>query len=108
MTKTAIEADKVDQFDWSSVVDLYVHPLKVAIIEALIRIGKPLSATDLRKVFGGTILTTTISRHLVTLAKAEIVVVVRERRVRGAREKFYFFPGTHFRKESVDLDQRLL
>jgi DNA-binding transcriptional ArsR family regulator len=80
-------------FDWNVLVPRVVHPLKVAIIEALRWIHTPLSASDLTKVidadeFG----LSHVSYHLGKLADAGAVELVRKRQVRGSTEKFYFFP----------------
>lgn len=92
MTTTPAEPSEVITFDWSAVIAIYVHPMRVAIIETLSRVGEPLSTTDLRKIFGGKILGVTISRHIAALAKVGVLEEVRQRHVRGATEKFYFFP----------------
>jgi DNA-binding transcriptional ArsR family regulator len=79
-------------FDWDALVPRVLHPLKVAIVEALGWVGKPLSATDLTKLlddddFG----LSHVSYHLLKLAEAGVIEVVRRRKVRGSVEKFYFF-----------------
>lgn len=80
-------------FEWDALVPLLIHPTRVAIIEAIRWVGEPLSATDLKKLFGDDeIGLSDISYHLVRLAKVNAVVKVRERQVRGSLEKFYFFP----------------
>lgn len=81
-------------FDWAALVPLVVHPMRVAIIEALSWIGEPLSATDLRKVFDRKFDLSFISYHVGELAKTGAIVNVRKREVRGATERFYFFPPT--------------
>jgi DNA-binding transcriptional ArsR family regulator len=79
-------------FSWDTVVPHIVHPLKVAIMEALCWIGEPLSATDLTKVIGDERYGLShVSYHLVKLANAGALEVVRTRPVRGSLEKFYFF-----------------
>jgi hypothetical protein len=79
-------------FDWGALVPRVVHPLKVIIIEALLWVGRPLSASDLSKLvddqeFG----LSHISYHAVTLREIGALKVVRKRQVRGSTEKFYFF-----------------
>jgi hypothetical protein len=78
-------------FAWDELVPRVVHPLKVAIIEALLWIGAPLSATDLKNIFDDGSNLSLISYHLVTLAKVEALTIVRKRQGRGSVEKFYFF-----------------
>jgi len=82
-----------EAFDWAALVPHIVHPLKVAIVEAMWWLGEPLSASDLTKViddkkFG----LSHLSYHMVSLADAGAIEVVKRRRVRGSIEKFYFFP----------------
>jgi DNA-binding transcriptional ArsR family regulator len=84
-----------EQFNWDVLVPRVVHPLKVTIVEAMWWIGEPLSASDLTKViddekFG----LSHVSYHLIRLAEADAIEVVRQRRVRGSTEKFYFFDAT--------------
>jgi Helix-turn-helix domain len=81
-----------EAFDWSVLVPRVVHPLKVAIVEGLLWVKEPLSATDFEKVLDGKFSLSLISYHLLTLQEAGALEVVRRRQVRGAVEKFYFFP----------------
>jgi len=83
---------KEDQrFDWSALVPQVVHPLKVAIVEALLWIDQPLSASDLTKLFDNSRYgVARLSYHLVKLADIRAVEVVVTREARGATEKFYF------------------
>jgi hypothetical protein len=79
-------------FDWEALVPRVVHPLKVSIVEALLWVGRPLSASDLTKLlddkeFG----LSHISYHAVKLGEIGALKVVRMRQVRGATEKFHFF-----------------
>jgi hypothetical protein len=91
MNRTASQATP-HPFAWDALVPLLVHPMRVAVIEALVQIGQPLSARDLEKVFDEKFDLSLISYHVVQLAKVEAIVKVRERQVRGSLEKFYFFP----------------
>lgn len=89
-----------EEFDWSALVPRIVHPLKVAIIEALQWIDTPLSSTDLRKVFGGDRFSLNlIAYHASQLAKLGAIRPVSSRQVRGATETFYSLaihvPSTH-------------
>jgi DNA-binding transcriptional ArsR family regulator len=79
-------------FSWDELVPLLVHPLRVAIIEALRHIGEPLSTADLKEIFDGRYALSLISYHLVTLAKVEAIVVVSQGQVRGSTERLYFLP----------------
>jgi len=86
------EGDEQLPFPWEDLVPLLVHPVKVECIEAIRWIGRPLSATELREVFKPEHELSLISYHLVSLAKLRILRKVKQRKVRGAIEKFYFLP----------------
>jgi Helix-turn-helix domain len=88
----APEGDEKD-FDWADLVPLYVHPVKIAIIEALLWFGEPLSANELARLFNhpGYKLPT-VAYHANELTSKGALEHVYERRVRGARETYYFFP----------------
>ncbi len=77
-------------FHWCALVPFCIHPLRVATIEALLWVGTPLSATDLKKLFdeeGKTV--GLISYHVNELAKMGVLKEVRNRQVRGVTETFY-------------------
>lgn len=76
-------------FDWGALVPFYIHPLRVAIIEALLWIDKPLSATDVKKLLDDGTTVGLISYHVKELAATGAIRKVRSRQVRGARETFY-------------------
>lgn len=80
-----------EPFDWDVLVP-FMHPTKVLVMEALAYIGEPLSSTDLTKVLRGAKLTlSNISYHVGVLAKAEVLTLISQRRVRGSIETFYYF-----------------
>lgn len=82
-----------ERFDWGSLVPQVIHPLKVAIVEALAWVDRPLSAADLTKVIDNErYRVPNVSYHVVKLAEMGAIEVVGERQRRGAIEKFYFFP----------------
>jgi hypothetical protein len=84
-----------ERFDWSSLVPRTIHPLKVAIIEAMEWIGQPLAASELvliieeidNEKFG----VSHVAYHLTRLAKAGAFKVVKKEQVRGAMKKYYWF-----------------
>lgn len=80
-------------FQWDVLVPRIVHPLKVAIIEALCWIGEPLSAKELDEVLEGEWGLSLVAYHLRQLAKLEAVEPVRQRAVRGALQTFYALPS---------------
>lgn len=80
-------------FDWSLLVPLVVHPIKVTIIEALLWIGEPLSPSDVSKLSGDPrkYSLSVVAYHMRELAKLGVVKVARRRKVRGSEEKFFYF-----------------
>ena len=83
------------RFDWAALVPFVMHPMKVAVIEALCWIGEPLSAIDFERLFGDESRGTSyISYHVTALAKAGVLEQVGAEQVRGAIKKPYFFPSS--------------
>jgi hypothetical protein len=80
-------------FDWAEFVPRLVHPLKVAIVEALLWINAPLSASELTKVFYGRWELGVVSYHMKKMAAIDAISKVLERPVRGSVQTLYFFPG---------------
>ena len=83
------EGGERPEFAWDLLVPELVHPMKVAIVEALTFVGLPLSANDICKMTEDALSVSYVSYHVQTLVKAEAITCVRTRRVRGAIEKFY-------------------
>ncbi len=81
------------EWDWTTLVPAFVHPVRIQIIEAMLWIGQPMSAAELEGVFYGTVGLGSISYHLKTLANASILKCVRTRTVRGATERFFWLTG---------------
>jgi DNA-binding transcriptional ArsR family regulator len=78
--------------NWEALVARSVHLTRLWIIEALLYIEQPLSATGLEGIFSDEELgISSISYHLKILIELGIVEEVRERKVRGATERFYAF-----------------
>lgn len=81
---------KSPPFDWGVLVPFLIHPLRVAIIEALLWIDRPLSASELKRLFGEDGRTVgLISYHVNELAKTGVIRKQGYRQRRGARETFY-------------------
>jgi hypothetical protein len=78
---------------WEAFVAHTVHPVKVAIVEALLWIGEPLSATQMEGSFdeSGHYLGI-VSYHAKGLEEWGALVVADTRQVRGAVESFFYFP----------------
>lgn len=87
--RPAGESKPVD-WSWDGLVPHLIHPTKVKVIEAMLWIGRPLSAADLEKVFDGDPGLGVISYHLKRLARPGILELVGTRQVRGAVESFYW------------------
>jgi hypothetical protein len=68
---------------------MFVHPIKVAIVEALIWVDEPLSASLIERLMDDGTTLPLISYHMRTLAGVGIVVNVKEEPVRGAVQTYY-------------------
>lgn len=82
-------APKPNPFNWDALIPISVHPVKVAIIEALEWIGVPLSPKELDRLFDKEFGVSLVSYHMRTLADAGVVEKVRQQSVRGAVQSFY-------------------
>jgi hypothetical protein len=78
-------------FDWDALVSRVVHPLKVATVEAMLWIDRPLSSSELTKLFGcqPEVEVGHVAYHVRCLAEAGVLTKVRTRQVRGATQTFY-------------------
>ena len=87
----AIQQSRQDiQFDWAALVALTVHPVRVAVIEALHFVEHPLSAPELSELLADSYYSAdAIAYHARALAKLGALEV---RRIRGTRKQYYFFP----------------
>ncbi|MFL5898000.1 MAG: hypothetical protein ACJ76D_06000 [Solirubrobacterales bacterium] len=88
-----------EQFCWSSLVASVVHPVKVAIIEALLWIEEPLSAVQIVRLFRGAgreFYDSNIRFHLRALVEIELLEPVNPQdsasTLKGKR--FYFRAAT--------------
>lgn len=80
-----------DVLDWGALVSRSVHTTRLWIIEAMLWIDRPLSASELQRVFGGKLSVSAISYHVTTLAKFGIVNGLEREQVRGAWKTRYVF-----------------
>lgn len=86
------EAGEPYPFDWVRLVSSALQPAKVEIVEALARIGRPLSANDLEHVFENRYSLSLVSYHLRRLAEFGALEEVENRQARGGAEHpLYFF-----------------
>jgi hypothetical protein len=77
--------------NWESLARATAHPLRVSILEILgIDGGRVLSPSDLSQELQIPLSNT--NYHVTELAKAGLIVLVRQRAVRGATEHFYTLP----------------
>lgn len=76
-------------FPWEECVPLFVHPIKVAIVEALIWVDEPLSAKLIEKLMDDGTDLPLVSYHMRTLADLGILVNVKEEPVRGTVQTYY-------------------
>lgn len=81
-------------FDWAALVSRIVHQTKVAVVEALWRVGQELSAKEIAEMLDSPDYNLgNVSYHLRTLAERGVLVAKRQQQVRGAVQTFYFFPA---------------
>jgi hypothetical protein len=77
--------------DWERLARATAHPLRVSILEILgIDGGRVLSPSDLSHELQIPLSNT--NYHVTELAKSNLIVLVRQRAVRGATEHFYTLP----------------
>lgn len=76
-------------FSWDSLVPYLIHPVKVAIIEAMEWVEVPLSPRELDRLFDEEFGVSLVAYHMRTLAEVGVVEKVRQRPVRGALQTFY-------------------
>jgi hypothetical protein len=76
-------------FDWNALIPMSVHPVKVAIIEAMEWIEVPVSPRELDRLFDEEFGLSLVSYHTRTLADVGVVERVRQQAVRGAIQNFY-------------------
>ena len=75
---------------WDAVVAFLIHPGKVAILEAMRWIGRPISATDMERIANRQPGLSSVAYHMANLAERRVIALIRKREVRGATENFYF------------------
>lgn len=80
-----------DPIRWDALVPLLIHPTKVWVIEALLWIDRPLSASELEEVLYKRAGVSAIAYHLKSLRTLGVLELVKEERVRGAWKRLYDF-----------------
>src|SRR3978361_1022373 len=77
--------------EWEQLARATAHPLRISILEILgIDGGRVLSPSELSQELQIPLSNT--NYHVTELAKADLIVLVRQRAVRGATEHFYTLP----------------
>jgi DNA-binding transcriptional ArsR family regulator len=83
--------DPAPSFRWSDLIDVYIHPAKIVIFEALQATGQPLSAKELDRMSSAVDFNLVkLSYHLRSLTKIGLLERTDESPTRGSREVFYF------------------
>src|SRR5215475_2302553 len=92
--------------DWERLARATAHPLRVSILEILgIDGGRVLSPSELSQELQIPLSNT--NYHVTELAKAGLIVLVRQRQVRGATEHFYRLPiGGSEEKSAAEKTER--
>jgi DNA-binding transcriptional ArsR family regulator len=80
-------------YPWDRSVALFVHPVKVAILESMAWLEIPLSAKTLDEIFDRRFGVSLVSYHLKVLAEKGLVKKAGQRHVRGAQQTFYRLPA---------------
>jgi hypothetical protein len=99
VTQCPTHVSRDDPFPgWESYVPQFVHPVKVAAVEALLCIGEPLSVAQLTKLFSGEgegFRESNIRYHLRHLVKVGLLEVVPSGQSNDGNrmERFFYFPG---------------
>lgn len=84
--------DEQAAYIWLVCVPRLIQPLKLTIIEALLYMERPLSATQLVALLDQPeCYLGLVSYHLGTLKEARVIELIESRSVRGAKEHFYYF-----------------
>jgi len=79
--------------DWEHLARSTAHPLRISILEILgMEGGRTLSPSELSQELQIPLSNT--NYHVTELAKAKLIVLARQRQVRGATEHFYRIPNT--------------
>jgi hypothetical protein len=90
MNDREVSASEMAEAALLAAVPQFLHPAKVAIIEALVWMDEPLSPTQLQAVLEGPQWDLSLmSYHVKQLAEKGVLECVRREQVRGAVQTFY-------------------
>jgi len=84
-----IDENNRRNFEWDMLVPHLLHPLKVAIVEAMSWIDDPVSPRELDLIFEEEFGVSLVSYHVRILADYGALERVRQQQVRGAMQTFY-------------------
>jgi hypothetical protein len=79
----------VELFKWDVLVARAVHPIQVAVIEAMQWIDRPLATSELSKLFDNAYSVSHLGYHVTALAKMEAIRATHCERVRGTIKQYY-------------------
>ncbi len=88
-------------FDWNVVVPHVMHPLQVAVVEAMVWIDVPLSPSDLTQIFMEQLPLEDVAYHVRRLTDIEVLVQVEARANRGWQRKWFFLAGREWEPGSA-------
>ena len=93
------DAKKVDpdaggeRFIWELLTPRLLHPVKLAVVEALLWVREPMSAVGLAAMFEDSgYYAGLLSYHLREMADVGVITQAERRSVRGVYELFFYFP----------------
>ena len=90
--------------DWERLARATAHPLRISILEILgMDGGRTMSPSDLSRELQIPLSNT--NYHVTELAKSGLIVLVRQRPVRGATEHFYRLPAAPPANGKVEAEQ---
>lgn len=81
------------EFPWEECVPHFLHPVKVAVLEAFLWIDEPFSPKHLEEMSDGEIGVSLAAYHMRTLAQHGLLEISHQRPVRGALQTFYQLPS---------------
>jgi hypothetical protein len=87
---------------WEPFLPQLVHPLKVAIVEAILCVGEPLSAVQLGKVLRSAdegFCESNVRYHLRHLVQLDVLEPTAADNRGGPREKFFYFANDRQKSE---------
>lgn len=78
-----------DPHFWARLTGRLLHPVQMTIVEALLWIERPLSASEVTKILEGRVHLSGVAYHFRRLADLEVISPMRTKQVRGALKRPY-------------------